>query len=637
MADFETTVTGNADQASTEVWASALVQIRTNNDEDIDNEVYIDNSIDAFMARVNYTTSVEKSNVVVYFHNLKFDGSFIVDYLLKKGFSTAIDNKYNKWVQDKYMTKRSFKPTISDMGQWYMIKVKLPSGQFITFKDSLKLLPFSVEEIGAAFQTKHRKLEMEYIGTMRAGGSITKDQRAYITNDVLVVKEALEIMFSDDLNKLTIGACCKDQYKKSVMKEDLIAWFPSMYKMAIPENFGTPNADAYIRKAYKGGWCYLKEGCANQIYHNGSTADVNSLYPSMMISKNYPVGKPKFFKGQPPEKINDENILYFLRIKTRFNLKPGYLPTIQIKGSSYYKSNEWLHTSDVFYKGAYYSAFTSPTGEKIEMKPILTLTKPDFELLKEHYELTDLEYLDGCYFYTVPGSILFGDYVNKWAEIKKNNKGAKRTQAKLFLNNLYGKFSAKVDSTTKEPYLDDIGDLHYKIVPAIDPDKEWFIPVGAYVTSWAREFTIKAAQENYDSFIYADTDSIHCNCAADQIKGITVHPVNFCCWALEAEWDNAIFVRQKTYIEHVIKEDCEYIEKPYYSIKCAGMGKRPKELLKANLSNEKLKKVTPEEAEFLSKPLTLNDFKVGLTVPSNLKARVVPGGTLLLPQPYVLR
>ena len=45
--------------------------------------------------------------------------------------------------------------------------------------------------------------------------------------------------------------------------------------------------------------------------------------------------------------------------------------------------------------------------------------------------------------------------------------------------------------------------------------------------------------------------------SVDEIKGINIHPVDFCCWKIETEWDEAKFVRPKTYIEHVTTEDGE--------------------------------------------------------------------------------
>jgi len=635
MCDFETTVTGDKNQSETEVWASAIVEVDAQGDGLIDDNVYIDSSIGSFMSRLFSIT--RNGHSIAYFHNLKFDGSFIIDWLLKNGYKLAVNSWDGKWTETKYMPKGSFKCTISDMGQWYTIEVKSNYGAKITFKDSLKLLPFSVEQIGKSFGTLHKKLSMEYIGDRHAGGVITEEEKRYIANDVLVVKEALEIFFKDGLNKLTIGSCCKDQYKKTLMDGDAKNWFPSMLAIKLDESFGSPNAEKYIRKAYKGGWCYLIDDKANKVYYNGITADVNSLYPSMMMDRDYPVGKPTFWKGNYiPDVATKGQHSFFVRVRTRFYLKENKLPTIQIKGSPYYDGTEWLKTSDVKYKDKYYKSLKGADGKLIEMRPTLTLTAMDYKLLQEHYDLEDFEILDGCYFWTMPGKVLFGMYINKWAEIKKTSKGARRQEAKLFLNNLYGKFSAKIDNTTKAPYLED-GKVKFYLIHDEDPKKEWYIPIGAFITSYAREFTITAAQANYEHFIYADTDSIHCDCTADELKGIKVHPTDFSHWALEATWDKAIFVRQKTYIEHVVEEDLEPIENPYYNVKCAGMDKRPKQLLQASLCGiKKVNGMTPVEKEFLKTKRDLTDFKVGLSVPGKLMTKRINGGIVLVSSEFCL-
>lgn len=46
----------------------------------------------------------------------------------------------------------------------------------------------------------------------------------------------------------------------------------------------------------------------------------------------------------------------------------------------------------------------------------LTLTKTDFILFKEHYNVYDLEIFDGVWFYTAIG--IFDDYINKYKRQK---------------------------------------------------------------------------------------------------------------------------------------------------------------------------------------------------------------------------
>ena len=71
VGDFETTVYEG--QTYTEVWASALVPLYSE-------EVLIHNSIDE---TYKYLITLG-TNVLVYYHNLKFDGSFWLDFLIIK-------------------------------------------------------------------------------------------------------------------------------------------------------------------------------------------------------------------------------------------------------------------------------------------------------------------------------------------------------------------------------------------------------------------------------------------------------------------------------------------------------------------------------------------------------------------------
>lgn len=640
MGDFETTVYKG--QTFTEVWASALVELYTE-------DVKIFHSIDE---TYEYLTSL-KEKVLVYYHNLKFDGAFWLDYLLlKRGYNQAYtvigQNEANvQWKKDKDMLNNEVKYSISDKGMWYTILFQCHNNK-IEIRDSLKLLPFSVREIGKSFGTKHKKLDMEYTGFRYAGCEITEKEREYIANDVLVVKEALEIMFDNNHKKLTIGSCCMNEFKKTLLMDDYERCFPDMVNFKIDKVlYGSENADEYIRKSYKGGWCYIVPEKACKIYKNGTTADVNSLYPSMMSSESgnkYPIGKPLFWKGNYiPDEALDDNKFFFVRIKTRFYIKENMLPFIQIKGSYYYRSTEALETSDYFDKktGKYYTHYYDVFGELQDTRVTLTLTMTDYKLFIEHYNVCEFEILDGCIFYSQIG--LFDEYIEKYKKIKLENKGALRTLAKLFLNNLYGKLASSTDSSFKVAYAKDETQLGF-INVAENNKSAGYIPIGSAITSYARNFTIRSAQKNYygkdkAGFIYADTDSIHCDLPPEQIKGIKVHERDFCCWKLEASWDIGWFVRQKTYIEHVVAEDLEPIKQPYYNVKCAGMPTRCKQLFLKSMGEDvpELEKINETEKEFLKKKRTIEDFKVGLTVPSKLMPKRIAGGILLVDTTYEMR
>ena len=639
--DFETTVYKG--QQSTEVWASACVELGTE-------DVKIFQSIDETFA---YFKSL-KCNMICYYHNLKFDGNFWLSYLLvdlnmKQATEQLSSSEYDiAWIDPRKMQNNTFQYAIADKGMWYSIKIKV-NDYMIELRDSLKLLPFSLKEIGKAFNTKHQKLEMEYVGFRYSGCAISDSEREYIANDVLVLKEALEIMFKEGHNKLTIGSCCLAEYKYLVGKEDYKAMFPNVYEVAIDEKkHGCYDAGTWLRRSYKGGWCYLVKGKENKIYEHGTTADVNSLYPSMMSSESgnrYPIGLPRFWTGNfIPEEATINNRYYFVRIKTRFYIKDNMLPFIQIKGSMYYTGTEALESSDIVDKktGERSAFIVGFDGEIKDTRVTLTLTCTDYILFREHYDVIDFEILDGCYFESKIG--IFDEYIEKYKKQKLENKGALRTLAKLFLNNLYGKMASSTDSSFKYAYVKDDKSIGFVAINANDKEPG-FIPVGSAITSYARNFTIRAAQKNYHGvnergFIYADTDSIHCDLLPEEMQGITVHDKNFCCWKLESCWDVAIFARQKTYIEHVTHEDLEPIDKPYNNIKCAGMPDRCKNLFELSMqgyvpSDED--KFNEEQLQFLSEKREITDFKIGLKIPGKLMPKRIRGGVLLVESNYEMR
>ena len=623
VGDFETTVYDG--QLFTEVWASALVEMNTN-------EVIVDNCIeDTFERLCNI-----KGNVMVYYHNLKFDGHFWLDYferygvLKKAGPDKIVYPEEFSYSDPDDMPNGTYTTSISSMGQWYRILIKIKN-KFIEIRDSLKLLPFSVANIGKSFGTNHKKGTLDYKGFRKAHGLISESEKEYISNDVLVVKEALEFMFRQGHDKMTIGSCCLAEYKKIIGgKKNFDYQFPDLYQIPLDkEVFGVDNAGDYIRKSYAGGWCYINPKRANQVIKNGCTADVNSLYPSVMSSESgsrYPIGLPIFWRGDfIPEVALQPDKYYFVTIETEFELKGGYLPTIQIKGSPLYKSTEWLTTSLIRRKdGSYTDRYLDTDGHIKKCKIIRTMTMTDWELFKEHYR-HKTKILHGCFFRAEVG--IFDDYINKYRDLKVNAPNAEvRTLAKLFLNNLYGKMASNTISSYKVPFIkDNVLNFFTKTEFEKTPG---YIPVGSAVTSYARNFTIRTAQKNYEHFIYADTDSIHADCPPDELIGVPIHDSAFCHWKIECKWEIGLFVRQKTYIE---------IANGKTDIKCAGMPDKCKQLFLKSISQDyDPNNYSKEELEFLSKKREITDFKVGLIVPGKLVPKRMPGGIVLIDTTYEL-
>lgn len=642
VGDFETTVYEG--QTDTQVWAGAVVELYSEN-------VKIFGSI---MDTLDYIVSLN-DNIICYFHNLKFDGEFWLYYLisvlkLKQAYDEYGENNI-EWRKDKFMDNNTFKYMISEKGQFYSLTLKI-KGKYIEFRDSYKILPFNLKRIGQAFKTKHQKLDMEYKGFRYPNCPRTEEEDKYIANDVLVIKEAMEIMLEQGHDKPTIGSCCLEEFKKTYHKDDYNTFFPPLNTEMCEEL--NISFDEYVRNSYKGGWCYVVEGEESKLFKHGLTADVNSLYPSMMHSMSgnrYPVGSPHFWQGNfIHEKAIGKNKYFFIRIKTRFYIRENYLPFIQIKQSRLYKGNECLKSSDIYnkYDGKYYDKYYDKDGNLCDTRVELTLTMTDYELMKEHYELVDFEILDGVWFYSEIG--LFDTYINKYKEIKQNSVGALREQAKLFLNNLYGKFASSDDSSFKVAFLKPNGVIGYKNIEAHEKNVG-YIPIGSAITSYARNFTIRTAQKNFHGvgtrgFKYADTDSIHCDLTVDELIDVPLHKTEFCHWSLECGWEHAIFTRQKTYIEYVThKMNDELgltpVKEPFYDVKCAGMSEKSKGLFIESVTGKQIVKrykLNDMDKQFLeNNKLKLTDFKAGLRVSGSLKPKRIRGGVLLVEDYYEMR
>lgn len=189
-ADFET-ATWKKDE--TWVWAWAISEISEN-----ENFQYGTN-IDEFMEFCK-----KQKNSYFYFHNLKFDGEFIIWWLLNNGY---------KWVETKKEVEtNTFTTLISDLGQFYNIEVyfykKGKNVKKASFFDSLKIIPFSVSEVAKSFHLKEQKLQIDYKKEREKGHKLTEEEVAYIKNDVVIMSKALKHIFDVGLTRMTSARKC---------------------------------------------------------------------------------------------------------------------------------------------------------------------------------------------------------------------------------------------------------------------------------------------------------------------------------------------------------------------------------------------------------------------------------------------
>lgn len=461
--------------------------------------------IDSF---INYCSLINESSSF-YFHNLKFDGEFIIHYLLTHGFVH---------VNEKKLGVNQFSTIISDLNVFYCIKVKFKEEVIISFFDSLKLLNFSVEEVAKAFNLSIKKLEIDYKAKREKGHKITDEEKEYLKHDVMIMSLALEKMFEMKITRMTIASNAMNFFKDTISKKRFEEWFkPPLY-------------DKDLRQAYKGGFTYLNEIYRGKEVKEGIVLDVNSLYPSVMYYSPMPYGEGIYFDGKyVPDKLYN---LYIQNITCQFRIKKDMIPTIQIKNNLSFVPTEYLSSSN---------------GESIN----LTLTNVDLKLFLEHYDIYDVSYNWGWKYKS--STKIFKSYIDYWNELKvkatKEGNKPLRTIAKLMLNSLYGKFAASPEGRSKIPYLDN-NIVKYKL-SELEERTAYYLPISIFITSWARDKTIRSAQAVYHRFIYADTDSLHLE-GTDIPENLLISDTELGKWKIESTFKRGKYLRQKCYIEDVV-------------------------------------------------------------------------------------
>lgn len=562
-ADFETTT----DEKDCRVWAYALCEIGK------PDNFYYGNNIEDFFKTLQY----KRENYVLYFHNLKFDGEYIFNYLLNNGYECIKDKKDRK--------TKTFTTLISDTGQFYSIEIffEVENKKHInkvTIYDSLKILNFSVDKIAKAFDLPIRKLELDYTKYREVGHELTPEEVDYIRNDVEIMARALDFMFKERLTKMTIGSDALSYYKE--MNKNFNKYFPILpYEI-----------DMDIRKSYKGGFTYLNECYKEKETGRGLVLDVNSLYPSVMTGEYLPFGEPIFFTGK-----YEEDVLYKLYIQTltcSFELKEGKIPTIQIKNNLAFVPNEYVKSSD---------------GDLVT----LTLTNVDLKLFFENYNVENITYHSGWKFKALKG--LFTSYITYWTEKKINAKKEGNNVlyliSKLMLNSLYGKFGLNPNVGSKYPYLNEDGVVKYGNYP-IEIRDSIYIPVASFITSYARNKTIRTSQaikdytiKNYgkDYYIYSDTDSIHLlEMSKEELSSfVEIDDYKLGAWKMESTFVRGKYIRQKCYIE--LGEDDKL------NVVVAGLPKKLGNII--NFDNFKVG-FTTENMDIKEKKLTFKHVKGGV-------------------------
>lgn len=546
IADFET----NNDINDCRVWAAAYASMVRGEDE-----VVIEENIKDFLDAIK--------GKKIYIHNLAFDAEFIMSYLEQKGYT-------NEDVRNSERANKSYSVLISDLGQFYTLRIfdRIGSKQIRTqFLDSLKKLPFKVSELSNKFNIKEEKGIIDYNKTRPIDHILTNNEIDYISKDVLIVKYALLEYIESGHTKMTVSADALEDFKNTLDKPFQHYWPPLNYI-----------TDDYIRRSLKGGVVQLRPGAGGKIIEDVIVYDLNTAHMDSARNNPMPIGDPIFYKG----KYEHDKIypLYIQTMIVELELKKGKAPTLQIKASLDYNS----------------STYIPRTIEPVK----ITITSIDFEIMKESYEILSIEYLDGFKFKQATG--LFNTFVDKWMIIKENSTGAKRTEAKLMLNSVFGKFGSATVRQNKMPYLSEEGIIKYKL-NSPERVQSIYTAVASFITAYTRQTLFKAINENFDNYLYSDTDSIHLK-KGGKVR-LEQHATKLGAWKIESEASRAKYMGNKQYL----------LELKDGTTKIALSGAN--EVVKSNIN--------------------IDTFEVDRSYPGALLKKRVKGGVVLLPVNFKLK
>lgn len=583
-ADFETTtifeenLERDINNKKLVTWLNCFVDIRKCYDMQ---EYRISTSTEEFFNQVHkQIEQQDNKDCIIYFHNLKFDGSYILNYFNEKEIE--------------------FDTFINDMGQWYSITYHYKDYK-IVIRDSLKILNFSIKQIGKdMLKTVEKGITPLTEEKISLDECYKKGYVDYVIRDVEILAKALnKMIFEQGFEKFTASSQALATYK------DMIS-FPYFLKL-----FPPLKNDEIIRMGYRGGWTFANPVYQNkEIKGNINVYDKNSMYPAIMLNYKLPTGKPRKIEYEYTREKHDiifkefDSCCYVYNLNVAFDIKDEHLPSIQIKigNKEYFKNDEYfkekiLSNKDILFMldKTQRDYLTTSQGHYFN----ITLTNYDLDLMKRQYDFDILENSKVIKYEFSAKKGLFDKYINLYKDRKIEGKkigNAVMTQdAKLKLNSLYGKFGTKKLIQEKQVYFeDDI--LKFKNDLELTETTGVYVPLAMFVTSIGRWEIINNAQDNYNHFLYSDTDSLHLLDEGQEIK-LNIDDYKFGDWKIEEQATRGKYLRAKLYIEELIDGSL--------SVRGAGM------------------------TDEIKKQVTFDNFKLGATFKGKRATKQIKGGVLI--------
>lgn len=405
----------------------------------------------------------------VYFHNLSFDGSFIIDYLLKQGY------KFIKQDDNFFTEQKQFKAIIDDFSSIYSITIHFNNDKVVVLGCSYKLIGLPIKDMGKMVGVEKLDETHDYdeIKNYNSIDELTEEEKKYISNDVEIMRLGIISCYEMGIRGLTKASACFNIWKGMS--------YMTFKNVVCQEE--TERINNIVRTSYRGGITMVNKLYQGKIIENCRDYDVNSLYPSVMYN-DMPKGLGEIYHNESKIPHNKTMRLYTIHINHAKIMK-GYIP--------------FIPTTKGF-------AFKDSYSYPYELDNInITLWWDEFILFKTYYEI---EYTLINIVAWLPIKNLFKSYLDKFRKMKEEapNPSPQRQFAKIAMNSVYGKFAQNKVRISKEPFITKEG---VSFTPYETKGKSYDMKIASKITSDARCVLIRALQKDPKRFIYCDTDSIY--------------------------------------------------------------------------------------------------------------------------------
>lgn len=334
-------------------------------------------------------------------------------------------------------------------------------------------------------------------------------------NEAIAAYAAMRKVKAIGVKGTTLSSSALARYKSG--------WSKRTYSFLYPLQM----ADQELRPYYKGGYCWLNPKWAKVEVRNFVAYDCNDAYGYQMRTKNLPVGHGRYFKGEyKSDKIFDR---YLQCIECYFRLKEGRLPCVSAPNDLWVAGDMWLESSG---------------GKRLR----LFLADVELELFFENYEVIDIDYVDGWKYRSMSGN--FEQYVEEWEHLKEVAKASKddvtKRIAKRMIVALYGKMGQKPEVRPYIPsYNHETGEVTYYRGKA-EARRLEYLPAAIFITAEQRVDLVRYAQNNFNRFVYCDTDSVFLVDDSPPI-GLPLDDIASGSWKLDKQGVKGVFLKPKTY------------------------------------------------------------------------------------------